>query len=492
MNNSPVFSILRRLWMLLVVLSLSVGAQAWAVTGDANGDNVVDITDVNMVINSILSNNDSVVANVDVNDDGIIDVSDINSVIGVMLWQDMINDKATYDAIALPLLHITTVDGELPTCDYVEHPTGAFGRSITNATKVPGRIVITLLGDTVYDSGDYVKGVSGMTIRINGNTSAYYDNKPYKIKLQAKADLLNRGDETCEDKEWRLLRDDRQLHAMVGFMVSELVGMQYTPHYQFCNVMINGEYRGVYVLVESIKRNTSCRIDVKKTGYIVERDAYWWNEDVSFKSTFFADNRYGWTFKYPDKDDVTQEQIDYIQGCIIDAEASIDAGTYDENFDVPSMAAWLLAHDILSTWDSGGSNLFMAKRDTTASSLLTMVCMWDFDSNRRTGTNSWSRYHSGDDFYFEKLLASENTAFSHAYSAKWAELKDSLLANINSRLDAFAASPTAAALDASRKYHSEIYGSTLYSVDTNVSTYKAFFNSHLTWLNNNITPVQDE
>ena len=39
-----------------------------------------------------------------------------------------------------------------------------------------------------YDSGDYVDGESGMTLKIRGNTSAWQLRKPYKIKLQKKAD----------------------------------------------------------------------------------------------------------------------------------------------------------------------------------------------------------------------------------------------------------------------------------------------------------------
>ena len=101
--------------------------------------------------------------------------------------------------LGLPLLYIETVDSEEPTCEYVSAPSGCMGMTIRNATKVPGRITmyqrIEGLDSVVYDSGDYEKDVSGMTIKIRGNTSAYADKKPYKIKLQKKKDMLMRGDE---------------------------------------------------------------------------------------------------------------------------------------------------------------------------------------------------------------------------------------------------------------------------------------------------------
>ena len=59
-------------------------ATASALTGDANGDNQVDISDVNAVINMMLGKTE-MVAECDVNGDGIIDISDVNAVINIML-----------------------------------------------------------------------------------------------------------------------------------------------------------------------------------------------------------------------------------------------------------------------------------------------------------------------------------------------------------------------------------------------------------------------
>ena len=121
---------------------------------------------------------------------------------GVMA-QD-VEDEVTAEkllATGLPLVSVTTIDGEEPSCDYIYPPEGSNGLSIANATKVPGRVVVVQYADTLYDSGEYVKGSSGMTIKIRGNTSAWEDQKPYKIKLQKKADMLCRGDKKYNDKK---------------------------------------------------------------------------------------------------------------------------------------------------------------------------------------------------------------------------------------------------------------------------------------------------
>ena len=75
------------------------------------------------------------------------------------------------------------------------------------------------------------------------------------------------------------------LNTLVGLKVNELIEMQWTPQYCFVNLMINGDYRGIYILTESVKRDIDCRLNVDKTGYIIEYDAYWWNEDVYFESS---------------------------------------------------------------------------------------------------------------------------------------------------------------------------------------------------------------
>lgn len=87
--------------------------------------------------------------------------------------------------VGLPVIEIITVNGELPTCDIVSgQPYGVNVRSITNATKVPGRLTISTKDAVLYDSGDYEENQSGMTFKIRGNGSGLSVKKPYKIKLQ--------------------------------------------------------------------------------------------------------------------------------------------------------------------------------------------------------------------------------------------------------------------------------------------------------------------
>lgn len=389
--------------------------------------------------------------------------------------------------IGLPVVSVITLNGEEPVCDYVTHPEGSMGESITNATKVPCRIIITKNQDILFDSGDYEKNVSGATIKINGNTGAYHDNKPYKIKLQVKENLLLRGDKKYKDKEWRLLKDARTLNTMIGLKVNELIGMPWTPSYMPCNVFINNDYRGCYLLIESVKRNSDSRLNVdENTGFIVERDPYWWNESIYFSTDYFnMSNGYRWTWKYPDEDDVTEEITEYVQSSINRAEKSIKEGNYEQYIDVNSFVSWILAHDILGTWDSGGSNLYLMRYDNN--SLLQMANMWDFDTIFWMNKDSFSRYHTESyDYYFPLLFNNVNTTFLYAYINKWNKIKDIIPQQIIDFIKEFADSEEGKALQLSREYYTKRWNKELTTVSEDVEKVTDWFNNHLPWLDTTI------
>ena len=56
-----------------------------AVTGDVNGDNEVNIADINAIIDIILSGNDNSNRRADVNKDGEINIADVNAIIDIIL-----------------------------------------------------------------------------------------------------------------------------------------------------------------------------------------------------------------------------------------------------------------------------------------------------------------------------------------------------------------------------------------------------------------------
>ncbi|MBO7594318.1 MAG: CotH kinase family protein [Salinivirgaceae bacterium] len=392
----------------------------------------------------------------------------------------------TLSRINLPLLTIETINNEMPICEYVEHPAGCWGATIRNATKVPGRLQISQLGKLLYDSGKYDKNKSGITIKIRGNTSAYYsEKKPYKIKLQQEADLLHRGNDlNFSDKEWILIKDINLMY-MTGFKINQLLQMPWTPACEYVNVVINGEYMGVYLLTEAVSRNSNCRIDVDETGYLFEYDAYWWNEPVYVKSEI-RDVPMHYTFKFPDADDLTTSQLDYFSQMIHQTEQSVINGTYPDYIDIESFARWMLGHDIIGNSDGGGANYILTKYDNTSNSKIQMACLWDFDGDYRN-ENKWDGCHNS--FYFNSLFNNKNNDFVNRYKAVYEEISSTIFDDIINYLENFASSDIAEALSTSIVLDNQKYGTTYLDVNNSVNLAKSWFLKRQVWLNDSIPAI---
>ena len=381
----------------------------------------------------------------------------------------------------LPTVMIETVNGEELTCELVQAPEGCLGQSIRNANKVGAKMVIVQDGQTLYDSGDYQESEKGMTIKIRGNSSAYKRKKGYKLKLQKKADLLGRNDAKYEDKEWVLITDERtSLNTLIGLKVSELLGLPWTPAYKFVYLELNGDPRGLYLLMESVKRKAT-RLDISKEGYIFELDPYWWNEDLYFETRMTETPEVKYTFKYPDPEDITPEQVSYLKGYMDEMEeALIDYNHYQEYIDVESFAAWVLAQDILGNFDGFGSNIFMTKYDNTPNSKIKMGNLWDFDAIMST-PGEWSESHRYP--LFVRLLTNgSDTSMATAYEKLWDAQKDSLFIKLYAYLDRLAASEEGKNLNQAFKVDTERWGRQATTVEESIEKAKAWFEERRLWL----------
>ena len=348
-------------------------------------------------------------------------------------------------------LYITTLDGEEPAFDIAYPPEGAVGVGICNHTKVKGRLVMATGTDTLYDSGEWAEDTSGMTIKVRGNTSAASANGqlPYKIKLVKKADLLLRGNKEYKHKEWALLRGTWKSNVfanqqtcilpLLGTEVSRAAGEEWSPEGNFVQVYLNGKFRGIYYLIEAIARGDG-RIQVDDSGFIAENDAYWWNAGGEYFKTSHQEPSMGWTFKYPELDEITDEHKDDIVNCIEEFEDSLyNNHPLDSIADLHSFARWVLVHDYLGTKDAWGSNMYMYRQSLDAlhpeTARLKMATPWDFDSSFSIPDSEWSVPHYAICFYYNMLFTRPD--FVQAYVDVWNEVRDSIYTKVADRLHAF-------------------------------------------------------
>jgi hypothetical protein len=401
----------------------------------------------------------------------------------IVAFPDNVSLQEVLDA-GLPVLTVTTVNGEEPTYERVDHPNGCNGYSITNATKVPARLTISRNGTLLYDSGEYVEDKGGITVKVRGNTSALVSaKKPYKLKLQKKADLLCRGDDKFKDKNWALIRDEHML-TKVGLKINELGGLQWTPVYEYVNVVFNGDYRGVYMLVETVERNTKCRLNVADNGYVIEYDAYWWNEDkYIFSKLYYAMN---YTYKYPDSEKVTEEQHTYIKDFVAKFDDSLQLGTYQNYIDVKSYAAWMFCREIYGLRDGTGSNMFLTKYDNKDETKLQMANMWDFDSAMQMN-NEWDGVHNV--WFFGKLFQSANRLFVREFIKRWYKLRPTIFDQIDTYMADYANSEEFIALEKSLELDYKRWGENQVYPRQEIDNIRQWFVTRKVWLDENISKL---
>lgn len=137
-----------------------------------------------------------------------------------------------------------------------------------------------------------------LQIRGRGNyTWEAFEKKPYRIKLDEKTPLLG----FKKSKHFVLLAhaDDNLgfLREPLGFKLSELSGLDWTPGQKPVELILNGDYKGLYFLVENI------RIDKNRVNIFDQED-----ENPS------TDVSGGWLCELDNYEESPEEQIDIKEG----------------------------------------------------------------------------------------------------------------------------------------------------------------------------------
>lgn len=370
----------------------------------------------------------------------------------------------------IPLLEITTDGGVEPTVTRLETPEGCMGSGIISE-HVPGRLVITLKGgEILYDSGDYEKGKSGIRIKVRGNsTGAFLEQKPYKVKLSKKADLIG-FDKSLKSKDWALISisvwnptlryHESNIQHAVGLALCHILDFPWEPRNRFVNVVLNGKYRGLYNLSETVERADN-RVKTSAYGFLIENDAYWWKEGEVWFKTDRQHPGMGYTFKYPDPDDITDEQKDAVASYMQDVENAIFSQDHIGDYiDYESFARWILAHDILGSYDAAGSNTYLYKESLDpvdhSASKLKMATLWDFDTCFRMDDSQWSMEHTHSVFFYPQLF--KDGEFVDEYKRLYVRYKDVVYPSMKKFLEDLRVSE-GSAFEESRRLHQQVYDS---------------------------------
>lgn len=331
----------------------------------------------------------------------------------------------------LPIVRVETNDNKDPICNYVNAPEGMWGQSISENDYVLARVILS--------DQKQIKVNSTGQIRIRGNTSAYGGKKPFKLKLDKSADMLLGEHNGMPHREWVLLPMERNLSTETAMLVGQLCGMPWQPAYMPVNVMLNGDWLGCYLLMEAVTEG-EYRINVSENGFILENNAYWWKDGEIYFKTENQTKEVAFTFKYPDAAVAKQERLDAISEYMSACEKAIleDGESYADYIDVDSFVTWLMVHDIMGSYDAGGSNMFLYKYALNAEdryeSKLKMGPVWDF-SSAFTTRDEWSKIHTYSILHYDVLA--QKASFMNAYREKWEDISKTLVQEVVQHMERY-------------------------------------------------------
>lgn len=193
-------------------------------------------------------------------------------------------------------------------------------------------------------------------INVRGNhTATAFEKKPYLLTLSKEHDLLGMGAAT----KWVLLanaEDPSHLRNRLVFELADRVGFSWTPESKYVDVFLNGNYNGLYLLVEKMETGTQrLNIDTNSGDFLCRVDyEYRWNElNAPFKTEL------GRTIEINSPEYITKTQKDRIMSLVNEMENSILHDAQLENIDVESFARRYLIDEISGNIDADiGSSFF--------------------------------------------------------------------------------------------------------------------------------------
>lgn len=250
------------------------------------------------------------------------------------------------------------------------------------------------MGLSGYESIGSKAAPLAMEIKGRGNYSwSGFDKKPYRIKLADKQALLGMK----KNKHFTLLAhaddsNDRKgfMRNAVGLQLSRLIGMEYTPNDEPLEVVLNGDYIGLYFLTEHIRVEED-RVNIVEQednetnsenitgGWLVEIDNY--NTDPHV--TIHEGGRYEMWITYKTPEELSYQQEMYLtqQMTMLDQLIYGDKNSDElwQHLDMDALAKFYIVQELTDNYESFHGSCYLHK-DKGENAKWCFGPVWDFGS----------------------------------------------------------------------------------------------------------------
>ncbi len=281
------------------------------------------------------------------------------------------------------------------------------GQEIVDEPKILVDMGIIYNGEGVrnYVTDDFNEYNGKIGIEYRGSSSQQFPKKSFAIETRdadgEDLDVSIFG--MPEEEDWVLYApysDKSLIRNTLIYKLSNEIG-RYTTRTRFVEVVLNGEYWGVYVFMEKIKRDKN-RVNVKKCepkdsngvdltgGYIFKLDKQdgaatqgWYSQFVPYPGSW---QRVYYQYHYPKEEDITEQQKEYIYDFVYNFESTMYLNIYNDPFkgfyeiiDVDTFVDYFLLNELPHNVDAYRLSTYLYKNRNDIDPRLKMGPIWDFN-----------------------------------------------------------------------------------------------------------------
>jgi len=404
--------------------------------------------------------------------------------------------------------------------------------NIPNEPKIDGTMEVYLSGG--LDAIDIVEPdlVSNIGIELRGNGSLFYAKSSYRIETR---------DEDGENRNLPLLgmskENDWILHASyidasfmrnaITYEFAETVS-DYAADYQHCQVILNGEYIGLYILYESIKRDDN-RVatpafpddsdDPSEGSYIFKTDVKWgidrcWLSEEIFQTEDGYQYEPRYSYVYPKRKNITDDQREFMQDHLLEVDRAIWyneeetlESIFDTYLDLDSFVEFIIINEFGFNPDAYRLSSYFHWTPNGENNKIIAGPIWDFNvcySNyfQRFGEfeswdydNDWWEPHNQIPFWWPKFM--EDPYFLSAFKSRYIELRNENLNAewFNTKIDSLT-SVLAPYIDANETLWpndivtQDLFWASTLSFGEDVESIKSWIPKRLHWMDQQVDKLQ--
>jgi len=328
---------------------------------------------------------------------------------------------------------------------------------IVDEPKVPGRIQIIWNGDgNMNSSADPANEYDGnIRVELRGQSSQFFF--PKKNLGFETVDVDGNDIDTSflgfpAEEDWILhgpYSDKTLLRNVLAMHLAREMG-QYASRTRFVEVLVNGDYQGVYVMMERIKRDKN-RVDIANVkeediegeeltgGYVFKIDKGVSDWASNYSPVNNPNAKLQFQYVSPNRDKIQPEQEAYLQSYVDSFEMAVNdprfnanVKSYDEFIDFTSFAEHFLHAELSKNVDAYRISSYFHKKKITNGGKIHAGPVWDF--NLSFGNSEFCNVANAVGWMYEEHCGISNPnwwvkmfnddEFTRILKCRWEELRE--------------------------------------------------------------------